>query len=87
MILIEKLSNKSSEFDRIIQYYSKDQILNIIEQEIFESEYDLFIEFCKDNLNSKNLNNISNYEILDLLNKYNSLIYKDITTIMINEIF
>ena len=87
MILIEKLSNKSKDFDRVIQYYSKSQILEILKQEIFKSEYDSFIDFCKKVLYSTDIDSISNYELLDLLNKYNEKIYNDIITFLINQIF
>ena len=79
--------------NKILQYFTNSQILELLKLYINETDYYLFIKNNVDNSLNKNSleeyiqNNISITKLLELIKDYDSVIYDKIITEMINNVY
>lgn len=94
-IITDNLENNSYNFDKILQYYTNEQILELLKDKLSELEY---YNFLKSNIDENQLskntsieeyfqNNISKIKLLNLIKDLNITIWNYIVTEMTNRIY
>ena len=92
MKIMKIINENKSLTDKVLQYYTNLQILELLKQFIDESEYLIFIrhsvnDTTQSNLEDHLIHNVSKSKLLDLIKSFNNEIYDMIIELMINTVY